>query len=123
MVLVDTSVWVDFFHGKESARPLSDLMRNKEVLGHRWVLGEFMVGQLGPRRREILTDMRLLPDLPVYSIEDLSDFLEKEVLYGQGLSLVDLQLLYASILADCPLWTHDRSLSAAARHYGRDFTG
>ncbi|MBI3540994.1 MAG: VapC toxin family PIN domain ribonuclease, partial [Deltaproteobacteria bacterium] len=60
-----------------------------------------------------------LPALPVHPVPELHDFLEREKLYGHGISLVDLQLLYASLLEDCVLWTHDKNLQQLAKKYGR----
>lgn len=59
--------------------------------------------------------------LPVYPVEELGDFIEREKFYGLGLSLVDIQLLYAAILNDSTLWTHDGQLQKAALRFGKDY--
>jgi len=123
MILVDTSVWIDFFRRRPSAKTLADYLLEDQVTLHPWVFGELMVGDLGPQRLQILQSLHSLPELPVYAVTELSDFVEQERLYGSGLSLVDLQLLYVSILHRFPLWTHDTGLSRFAKHFDRSFKG
>ena len=51
MTLVDTSVWVDFFRGITRASTLGDLLETNEIHLHPWVLGELVLGGLGPPAR------------------------------------------------------------------------
>ena len=46
MILVDTSVWVDFFRGAERATDLAEHLESNLVLLHPWVLGELVLGGL-----------------------------------------------------------------------------
>ena len=118
MVLIDTSVWIDFFHGEQSAESLPELLLEKRVRCHPWVLGELMLGSLGAERKKTLEDIGTLPQLQEYEIHDLKKFVEEERLYGKGISLVDLQLLYAALSNNCLLWTHDRQLYDTAKRFG-----
>jgi predicted nucleic acid-binding protein len=40
VILVDTSVWIDFFRGTERAADLAEHLETNLVLLHPWVLGE-----------------------------------------------------------------------------------
>lgn len=82
-----------------------------------------MMGSLGPKRSSILSDLGLLPILPLYDIDELRDFIDREKLYGLGLSLVDIQLLYTTILNDSSLWTHDGQLHKAAIRFKTAYRG
>jgi predicted nucleic acid-binding protein len=46
VILVDSSVWVEFFKGTARSRALADLLEADEVLLHPWVLGELVLGGL-----------------------------------------------------------------------------
>ncbi len=118
MILVDTSVWIDYFRGAENAASLADLLINQTVTSHPWVLGELAVGNLGKKRQHVLDDLRELPQLPAYPIEELIGFIEHQSLSAKGLSLTDVHLLYASIATATPLWTHDRTLHHTAKKLG-----
>lgn len=121
MVLVDTSVWIDFLNNAQRAPGLPKLVLENEVTCHPWVVGEIMMGHLGSQRNRILADLETLPSFPVATLSELSDFVEKERLFGTGLSLIDAQILYTAILENCPLWTHDRRLQVAAKKFRIDY--
>jgi len=118
VVLVDTSVWIDFLQGKQPAQPLTQLLLKSEVLCHPWILGELIMGSLPSRRAQILAEIEILPRLPEFSLDAIRDFVEKESLFNKGLSYVDGQLLYSSLLHNCLLWTHDKALCRAAERFG-----
>lgn len=121
MILVDTSVWIDYFRGIEATRRLSELLRDHAVVTHPWVMGELRLGHLGARRRTILNDLGQLPEVSLQSFSEIISFIENEKLYGSGLSLVDVQLLYTCLVEDCRLWSMDRQLVKTARHYGKEY--
>jgi len=119
MILVDTSVWINYFRGKQNTQPLTRLLNQRQIICHPWILGELSLGNLGLKRAQILADLKVLPMLPVLDSEQLCIFIEEEFLYSTGLSWVDLQILFSSILSDCFLWTHDRCLSAITEKLGK----
>jgi predicted nucleic acid-binding protein len=121
MVLVDTSIWINYLRGHKDTKPLSELLLENQVTCHQWILGELLLGHLGPRRKQIINDIDLLPKLQEYPFKEIRDFVEKEALHGKGLSFVDVQLLYACLVEDHLLWTDDRQLYLAATHYGKAF--
>jgi len=43
VILVDTSVWVDFFRGTDRAADLAEHLESNLVLLHPWVLGELVL--------------------------------------------------------------------------------
>lgn len=119
MILVDTSIWIDFLRGRGPASNLQKLLTSQLVVTHPWIHGELMMGSLGPKRKQILADISFLPTLSVYAIHELEDFVEERKLYETGLSLVDAQLLFAAIVEkDCLLWTRDKKLHKAAARFG-----
>ena len=121
MILVDTSVWIDFFRGKENAKTLSIFLDESRVVIHPWVFGELMMGDLGPRRQEVLSDLMELPQTQQYSISELKMFADRQKIFGKGLSLVDLHVLFSAVRENHQLWTHDRSLHQAAHALHRVF--
>ena len=76
-----------------------------------------MMGDLRSHRLFFLERIKRLPSLPVYSMDELFYFVEKEKLYGKGLSLTDAQILYAAIINHNSLWTLDHALQRAAEKY------
>ena len=119
MILVDTSVWVEFFRGARRAAPLADLLESNEVLLHSWVLGELALGGLGPRREAVIADLRRLPAAPLVPDDEVLELIVRRRLWGLGVGWVDVHLLASALIAGGHLWTFDRSLAATAESLGQ----
>ncbi|MCU1480002.1 MAG: VapC toxin family domain ribonuclease [Subtercola sp.] len=113
MILVDTSVWVDHLHAAEPE--LLRLLRSGFVRQHPMVIGELAMGSL--RDRGSFLD--LLSNLPTVTLahhDEVMGLIERQKLYGRGLSLVDAHLLAAVTLSPgTTLWTRDRRLHEVAK--------
>jgi predicted nucleic acid-binding protein len=118
MILVDTTVWVDYLHGAERAAGLEVLLDQDQVLTHPWVIGELAVGGIGPNREEILADLAKLPGAPVIRDEEVVELVSGRRLYGRGIGWVDAQLLASALVAGARLWTSDRRLAEVALGLG-----
>lgn len=93
---------------------LRDLLDKEQVLAHPFVIGELALGSLRQRATKLLQLLRL-PTAVVARHDEVMRLVERQALYGQGLSYVDVHLLAATRLtAGTSLWTRDKSLSAAA---------
>ncbi|MDQ3036105.1 MAG: PIN domain-containing protein [Myxococcota bacterium] len=120
LVVVDTSIWIDFFRGV----PLSEL---ETALGHALVVvppivvSELLSAPLSTRRRADLE--ALLRDLPLCDISfdhwsrvgALRARLRKR---GISMSTPDAHVAQCAIDADAALWTRDAIFSSVARLAG-----
>lgn len=97
---------------------MGEKLEEGQVLLHPWVLGELIVGDLGKRRAQIILDLFKLPFLQAYSVEEINTFVENKGLVGKGLSFIDAQLLYCSLVDDCKLWTSDKILKKYSQQLG-----
>ena len=112
MILVDTSVWVD--HLRIGDALLQDLLDKDQVLAHPFVIGELGLGSI-PRRAATLLQLLRLPTAIVANHDEVMRLVERQRLYGLGLSYADVHLLAAARLTpEATLWTRDKNLSAAA---------
>jgi predicted nucleic acid-binding protein len=102
---------------RTSDQRLREKLLAGEVLGHPYVIGEIACGTLS-RRATVLGDLKLLPQLPVVAAEAVLELIEREKLYGLGLSFVDVQLLAVCLRAGCRLYTADQKLARAAEMLG-----
>lgn len=118
MILVDTSVWVGFFRGRDRAAELAEHLESNLVLLHPWVLGELALGGLGPRRKSVIADLKRLPAAPLVPDEEVLELILARELSGRGIGWVDVHLLSAALVADCGLWTFDGALGAVAQDLG-----
>jgi predicted nucleic acid-binding protein len=111
-MLVDTSVWIDHFRRHDSR--LAALLDQGQVECHPFVVGELACGWLR-QRDEILTLLRVLPEVPIAEHDEAMAFVERHRLSGTGLGWIDVHLLASAHLARTSLWTADRRLRTAAR--------
>ena len=118
MILVDTSIWIDFFRGASGAARLPSLLEDGAVLAHPWVNGELALGHLGRRRRAILEDLSRLPAAPVVADAEVRAMIEARRLAGTGIGWVDCQLIASALVEGARLWTGDRKLARVCRRLG-----
>ena len=120
MVLIDSSVWVDFL--RSGGQPqLAQLLALQQVLMHEMVLGEIAMGSKQQRENAL----ELLPFLPMAQVAshfEVMALVDRHHLHGKGLGYVDVHLLAAALLQPgTRLWTIDEQLVAAARQVGVAF--
>jgi hypothetical protein len=123
MILVDSSVWIEFFRKGSRSSDLTELLDASEVVTHPFVIGELALGHLGPRRKQILSDLVRLPLLPPLPEHEVHDLVEVRALAGSGLGWIDVHLLGAVLVAKASLWSLDRPLAKAANRLGAGVSG
>lgn len=114
MILVDTSVWIDFLRRGPRLSRLAGLLEAGDVCTHSFVIGELALGSLGRRRSQILADLRMLPELPAVADAEVHQLIESRELSGSGIGWVDAHLLASALAAHVELWTLDRRLARVA---------
>ncbi len=125
MILVDTSVWVDFWRQRTSTDALAGLIEDQLVLTHDLVIAELAVGNLGPAsvRDEILTGLARLPKAPAADLGEVLALIKQEQLERRGLGAVDVHLLASARMAHALVWTRDKALAAAADDLDLGYSG
>ena len=119
MVLVDTSVWIDHLRGNDP--PLTSLLLQNCVLSHPFIRGELALGNLR-QRDTILAALDNLPQAPLVFADEINYFIEKHLLYGLGIGLIDAHLLASvQLTGNARLWTRDKRLLSVARQLNLAF--
>ena len=112
MILVDTSVWVDYLRAGDAT--LAAALRAGQVATHPFVIGELACGNL-KSRATVLSLLRALPVVPAADDDETLLFIEQNALMGRGIGYIDAHLLAATaIAAPTRLLTHDKRLAAIA---------
>lgn len=124
MILVDTSIWIDFIRTGSHDR-LRYLLGGESVLMHDFVYGEIAMGS-PKNRKPMLAMLSSLHRIPTASHFEVMTFVESAKLFGLGLTYIDVHLLAACrASADVDpvrLWTRDTELHAQARRFGVAYT-
>lgn len=121
MVLVDTSVWIRSFAGREPyAFELKKLLNLDQVVGHELVYGELLIGDKGGRRKA-LADYERMRDAATVPHAEVVAFVEVRKLHGRGIGWIDAHILASAIVSGAKLWTADPRLSALADDFGVNY--
>ena len=118
MILVDTSVWVDHFH--HSDPELEDLLRQRLILVHPFVIGELALGSF-PKRAALLDSLHALRRAMLAHDSEVLRLIDAWELAGTGIGYIDAHLLASTLLTpETLLWTRDRKLRTVARQLSLD---
>ncbi|MDM7947001.1 MAG: PIN domain-containing protein [Oceanibaculum nanhaiense] len=113
MILVDSSVWIDYLRSGDVA--LARLLEEISVLTHPFILGELALGNLR-QREQILDDLQTLPEIIPATDDEVMHFINTNHLYGKGIGYVDAHLLASVRLTPgSRIWTRDKRFDALAR--------
>ena len=112
MILVDTSILID--HIRSSNPELQDLLEQKQILSHPFVIGELALGN--PKDRDvILSSLQELPEAIVTHNHEVLHFISRQSLFGAGIGHIDAHLLASARLTPgTSLWTRDQRLHQIA---------
>ncbi len=119
MILVDTSVWIEFFRGRDASvvNQLADLLERDEVVMSEFVRIELLAGV---RITEIARMERLFLALPNAApasprlFEWIQDNLRQGRARGVRFSALDLVIAAQAALSDCQLWSLDSDFKRMA---------
>jgi predicted nucleic acid-binding protein len=118
MVLVDTSVWIRAFMGREPFAPeLDRLLSIDQVVGHELVYGELLIGDRGGRKK-LLSNFGKMFQAANVPHTDVVAFVEMRNLHGCGVGWIDISLLASAMVSGLKLWTADSRLSELATEFG-----
>jgi predicted nucleic acid-binding protein len=108
MILVDTSVWIDYLRAGDNE--LAALLDGSRVLMHPFIIGEITCGSLR-NRTEILSLLKELPRIAVATDDEVWFFIERHKLMNRGIGYIDAHLLASVTLeGSARLWTRDKRL-------------
>ena len=111
MVMVDTSIWVDYL--RKGRHHLEKLLLDTKVVCHPFIVGELACGNI-KNRNKFLSLIQTLPVTPVIDLDEFLYFIDQNRLMGKGIGFVDIHLLASALLSEMPLWTSDKKLKSVS---------
>jgi predicted nucleic acid-binding protein len=118
MVIVDTSVWVEFLRHREPvSSSLPPLLEERRVLALECVFGELLQGAKNNRETRIIKEY--CHSLPKIDEKGLwlaaGEYSGKHNLAAKGVGLIDVFIATAARTHDCRVWTLDKRLQGILR--------
>ena len=113
MVIVDTSVWIEFFKGNNPYySKVLDLIENRAVRTIEPIFAELLQGALTHKEKDFILkfweyvekveDKNLILNAGIFSFENK--------LVSKGIKLIDACIIYSSIENNCKIWTLDKKM-------------
>jgi predicted nucleic acid-binding protein len=117
MILVDTSVWIDFFRQSDPSidNTLSDLLENNEVVALSAVFGELLQGAKNKEEEKIILEFwEYLPKIEEEELLIEAGKLSREHKFiTKGVGLLDCCIMVACKLNNLQVWSLDKKLIEA----------
>jgi predicted nucleic acid-binding protein len=128
MVILDTSVWIEYFKGNEPYfQIVQGLIDSRSVYAIESIFGELLQGALSKREKDYILKFWNY----ISKIEEPELFIKAgelsfdEKLVSKGIKLVDASIIYCTIANNFKLWTLDKKIIQFLDQsflYNRDFT-
>lgn len=118
MIVVDTSVWIEFFRTNPTYfEPVAALLERRELVGLPWVFGELIQRAKSRREVEVLSQTWNFipkPEQPLleraWIIAGTESFKGKWT--SKGIGLIDAAILAVALELNLKVWTLDKKLAA-----------
>jgi predicted nucleic acid-binding protein len=115
MILVDTSVWVEFLKGHQPyLDQMNELLDERQILAVEPVFGELLQGAKDDRERRIL--LEFWENLPKNQMEEAwvkaGELSSRNKWIDHGIGLVDSVLIISARESKAKVWTLDKKLKS-----------
>ena len=114
MIIVDTSVWIEFLKGNEPVfRRMQTLLENREITALEPVFGELLQGAKNKRERQVIIDYwkntPRIDESELWIVAGL--YAGEKKLFAKGVGLIDAYIVIASLKTNAQTWTLDEKLN------------
>ena len=125
MILVDTSIWIDYFKGVESSLPLSSLIETNSICTNDLILAELLPSIKMRKENEL---MHLLESIERIDLDiewrELISFQVYNLKNGiNNVGIPDLIIAQNAIQNDLKLYAKDRHFQLMKKHLGLKLYG
>ena len=112
MILIDTSVWIEFFKQDKNTIKTIIQLQNSDKLGIiQPIVAELLYGAKEHEVAEIMTTYNYCEALDIKdSTIHAGLFSIKEKFLDKGIGLIDSIIIYTTITSDIQIWTLDKKI-------------
>jgi predicted nucleic acid-binding protein len=120
MILVDTSVWIEYFRrNQDYMEVLQSMLGHRRIITLEPVFSELLYGARGRRDKRLITSYwDLLPraEFGASSMIQAAEYANKQNFQQLGIGLVDALIIHSTIIGDHLLWTLDKRINSNIDH-------
>lgn len=124
MIILDTSIWIDFFRGNDDVHDfVSSAFQINGILGLPWIFGELLQGAKGVREIRLIKEMWEAIPKPSSSLSEAAwiaagERSSKSKWFSKGIGLIDAAIATAAEQTRSKVWTLDKNLAKVLAHEG-----
>lgn len=114
-IILDTSVWIEYFKGNEEYFEIcQQLIEKGEVKTIELIFAELLQGVKNKKETDIIKSyFELIPKVEIGQLCILAgEYSQQEKLLSKGIGLIDACIITATIASGCKLWTLDKKIKA-----------
>lgn len=122
MILVDTSVWVEYLRGHQPYLDLLDpLLEDRQILAIEPVFGELLQGVKDDRERRVLLELwGNLPKSPTQGAwVKAGEVSSQDKWLNHGIGLIDAVLIISARDSNAKVWTLDKKMKSVLNKTGK----
>ena len=115
MILVDTSIWIEFLRKNNKVFELmQEKLEKREILAIECIFGELLLGAKNKHEQKIITSYwEYLPKIDESGIWiQAGNYLGNKRLISKGIGLIDVVILLAARKTNSKIWTLDKKLQS-----------
>ncbi|TAL33268.1 MAG: PIN domain-containing protein [Spirochaetes bacterium] len=126
MIVIDTSVWIEFLRNNPLFFPeVRLLLENRQVIGLEWIFGELMQGARNTREGDVINSYWTnLPKVDTAGVWiEAGRLFSEGNLFSKGIGLINCAIVIAARRAGAKVWTLDKKLNTflgKKERYGLD---
>jgi predicted nucleic acid-binding protein len=112
MIILDTSVWIEYFNRNESYKSsIDNLLRSKSILAFDFIFGELLQRSKEHEKAKLTGLWEILPKVNINGIGFYAgQYSSENKCYEKGIGLIDCAIIYATIESKSLLWTLDKKI-------------
>lgn len=122
MILVDSSVWISFFKGKEETQPLFGLINSNNICTNNVILSEIVPSLLLRNEKHLVDTLNSLENLEIaINWTEIIEIQKANLENGiNRVGLPDLIIAQNSIQNNASLYTFDKHFQLMTKHLDLD---
>ena len=114
-VIFDTSVWIEFFKGKDDYFNIcQQIIEKREVKTIEIIFAELLQGALNKREIDLIRNYyELIPSIEIDQLfMEAAEYARKEKHTSKGIGLIDSAIITAALYSNSKIWTLDKKINA-----------
>jgi predicted nucleic acid-binding protein len=118
MIILDTSVWIEFFKNNPVINPpVKSFLENQKILALECIFAELLQGAKNKREIDIIS--LYWDNLPHYSKQhhwiEAGIYSSRNKLHSKGIGLIDCVIIISARNANARIWSLDKKLNSVLK--------